>query len=407
MPSLLKQISRRNFVSSLGLMGAAFGLNPSTVFAGAEKPGEGPTGLMKCKPYLQAAQPDRMTIRWITHAKCYSWVEYGESAQALGLKAHRLHEGLVQANTLLQDIALTNLQPGKTYFYRAVSKRIEKFTAGKITYGETESSAVYSFTTPVAQAAQVQFSVFNDVHDRPESFAHLMQYKQEGKNDFVLLNGDIFSSLKDGENQVVDHLIAPLCDLFATHTPFVFARGNHEARGEYARQLPDYLNGRAHKFYYSFQAGPVYAIVLDSGEDKEDENPVYGGIIGFDAYRLEQKQWLQAEIQKKEFRKARYKVVFSHIPPYYTPNKDAHGTTFCRENWVPLLNKAGIDLMISGHTHKHGMHPPVAGQHSFPIVIGGGPKDGQRTLINVKADRQALVLNMVDDQGKTVGSLRV
>lgn len=402
----VNSMNRRKFISAVGFLGAAASLNPISVLAKSEEIRAENT-LVNCPPYLQAAFGDRISIRWICNRKCLSWVEYGESADKLNMKAYKVIDGMRQANNAIHDIPLKNLTPGKKYFYKAVSKPIEKFTAGKVSYGEPVSSDVYSFTQPAAKAAAVHFSVFNDVHDRPETFAHMWKFKGESPLDFVVLNGDIFSSLKDGEDQIVDHLLKPASELWATRIPFIYSRGNHEARGEYARQLPEYVNGREHKFYYSFEAGPVYFIVLDTGEDKEDNHPVYGDLLDFDSYRLEQKTWLEKEVQKDDFKKAKYKVVLAHIPPFYTPNKDAHGTSFFNEHWVPVMNKAKISLLISGHTHVHKIHEPVKGKHDFPIVVGGGPLDGQRTIINVAATAQNLKLEMIDDSGKSVGNLKI
>ena len=111
------------------------------------------------------------------------------------------------------------------------------------------------------------------------------------------------------------------------------------------------------------------------------------------------------EVSKKAFKKAKYKVVFSHIPLFNSG--DWHGPLHCRQVWNDVLNDAKIDLLISGHTHVYGIHPPVKGQHNYPIVIGGGPQDGKRTIIKVKADNDALVLDMIDDAGKNVGTLRI
>ncbi|GEO06493.1 hypothetical protein AAE02nite_41570 [Adhaeribacter aerolatus] len=72
-----------------------------------------------------------------------------------------------------------------------------------------------------------------------------------------------------------------------------------------------------------------------------------------------------------------------------------------------MLNKAKIDVLISGHTHKYGVHLPVEGQHNYPIIIGGGPADTKRTIINVTADQKALNLQMFDDSGKQVGALKI
>ncbi|MGV3642565.1 MAG: metallophosphoesterase [Adhaeribacter sp.] len=396
-----KAVSRRRFVSSLGLLGAA-GLLPAPVRALAPLPEEG--AILKTGPYLQAPDTDRVTIRWITRLPCYSWVEFGDSAAKLDRKAQTVSNGMVEANNTVHAITLKNLTPGRQYHYRICSKVIESFEPYKLVYGDTFTSDIYSFKTIDPGARTASFVVFNDIHDRPASFAHLMQYQGEGEKDFVFLNGDMFD-LQTDENQLVDHLLQPLSELFARRTPFVFSRGNHETRGKFSRQLAQYFDGGEEKYYYSFQRGPVYCIVLDSGEDKADNAPAYAGIVDFDAYRQQQAAWLEKEVQKKAFRKAKYKVVFSHIPLFHSG--DWHGTMHCRQVWNPILNKAKIDMLISGHTHKYGIHPPEKGQHDYPIVIGGGPQAGRRTLIRVAADQESLRLEMLDDSGKVVGTLQV
>jgi UDP-2,3-diacylglucosamine pyrophosphatase LpxH len=398
-----KHVSRRKFVSALGLLGVA-GMLPPPVSALAQSALPDESAILKTGPYLQAPQPDKITIRWITQVPCYSWVEYGEAAANLNQKAHLVTAGLVEANNTVHAITLKGLSPGRQYHYRICSKRIEQFEPYKLTYGDTYVSDPDSFRTPDPKATQTEFVVLNDIHDRPESFAHLLKFQGDTRKDFVFLNGDMFDFQTD-ENQLVNHLLQPVTELFARHTPFLFSRGNHETRGKFARQLVNYFDGGEEKFYYSFRRGPVYAIVLDSGEDKADDAPAYAGIVDFDAYRRQQAAWLEKEVQKKAFRQARYKVVFSHIPLYHSG--DWHGTMHCRQVWGPILNKAKIDLLVSGHTHKYGIHPPEKGQHDYPIVIGGGPRAGQRTLIKVKADQSALALEMVDDSGKVVGSLKV
>jgi hypothetical protein len=64
-------------------------------------------------------------------------------------------------------------------------------------------------------------------------------------------------------------------------------------------------------------------------------------------------------------------------------------------------------MVISGHTHKYGVHPPVKEQHLYPVIIGGGPKEGTRTLIKLQADAGSLRLTMLDDSGKEVGNYTV
>lgn len=405
---LKKGLNRRNFISMMGVLGLAGACPlPTMAFSEESQPAEN-NEILKAGPYLQAAYHDRITVRWITNVPCYSWVEYGESPVKLDKKVHTLNSGLIEAYNTINGIKLKKLQAGTNYHYRICSKVILDFIPNKIVYGNTYNSPVYSFITPALKADRLEFIVLNDIHDRPESFDVLMKFKGTTKKDFVFLNGDMFNFQTD-ENQLVDHLLKPLSTLIASTTPLVFSRGNHETRGKFARQLNKYFDGGEESYYYSFQQGPAYIIVLDSGEDKADEVIVYGAIVDFDAYRIEQAEWLEKEIQKEEFKQAKYKIVFSHIPFYNSPDNpgNGHGTVHCREQWGPLLNKAKIDVLISGHTHRYGIHPAIPGEHNYPIVIGGGPSDGKRTIMQVKADQNALNVQMFDDSGKMVGSLTI
>ena len=110
-------------------------------------------------------------------------------------------------------------------------------------------------------------------------------------------------------------------------------------------------------------------------------------------------------MQKPAFRNAKFRVVMMHIPHYYSG--EGHGTLHCRKLFAPLFNKYRIDLFLAGHTHKYGVFQPKPGEHDYPIVIGGGPREGNRTLIKIKADQQNLKLTMLRDDGAEVGNVQL
>lgn len=350
------------------------------------------------RPYLTPLDSQRMSVRWITAKPCYGWVEYGENG-SFDKKQHAVKEGLVNAYNRIHEVVIEGLQPGKVYNYRVASKDITDFQPYKLTYGEIIQSETSSFSTMDPTAKEVSWLVLNDIHDRPKSFAHLMQLNKDDNYDFVFLNGDMFDYQTD-EKQIIDHLLNPCTDCFASKKPMLFVRGNHETRGKYARNLKDYFSSPGGQ-YFTFQWGPVFAIALDTGEDKEDTHPVYAGIVDFDAYRQQQAIWLEKQLQSKEFRKAKYRVVMMHIPPFYSGT--GHGAMHVRSMFSPLFDKYKVDIVISGHTHTYGIHPPVTGQHNYPIVIGGGPTEGKRTLIKVKAGQNSFGLQMLGDNGSEVG----
>jgi acid phosphatase type 7 len=354
------------------------------------------------QPYLHTLDNKQMYIRWITNRNCYSWVEYGE-ASVLDKKIHAVTDGLVNANNRVHEIVLDDLVPGKTYHYRVASKEIRRWDEDIAVFGETIYSKTYSFTTMAGDAQEVRMLVLNDLHDTPSSFPHLLKLNGSDPYDLVFLNGDMFNYQK-GEEQIINHLISPCTNGFAIQKPMLFVRGNHELRGPFAHQLKDYFS-YPQGYYFHFQYGPVFAIALDTGEDKEDDRPVYAGLAAFDAFREKQAVWLEKVMQSDAYRNARYKVVFMHIPPFYS--NEAHGSVHSRKLFSHLFDRYKVDLVICGHTHVHGVHPPVKDQHDYPIIIGGGPKPGTRTLIKIKANQQELNVQMLDDAGKEVGTYTV
>lgn len=389
---------RKTFLTSLSLVTGAT-LLPSALRGGISVADTGE--LIKCGPYLQSPRQNQITIRWITNKPVYSWIKFGEAPGLLDQVQHQSTDGLINANTTVQAITIEGLKPGKTYYYQILSKEIVDFKPYKVSYGNTFAGEVLTFKTLKADGADAEIWILNDIHDRPESFQQILQYHQPNA-DFIFLNGDMFNWQKD-EQQLIDHLISPLVKAAGINVPFILSRGNHETRGAFARDLHRYFNGVDEKYYYSFTHGPMYIIVLDSGEDKADDHPEYAGIVDFDSYRERQKHWLEKEVQKPEFKNARYKIVFSHIPLFYAGN--GHGVQHCRELWAPILNKAKINVLISGHTHVYGVHPPQAGEHDYPVIIGGGPLDNIRTLIKLKYDKAGLKASTFNEKGILMDTL--
>jgi 3',5'-cyclic AMP phosphodiesterase CpdA len=344
-----------------------------------------------------------MSIMWLTNKKGVSWVEFGEGSH-LNKKATSEHDGLIDAFNTINSVTLADLKPGTQYSYRVVSRETLPSKPNNLQLGEAIYSKTFSFTTPQRDPETVSFLMINDIHDRPESIPHLMKLGAQKPYDFVFFNGDVFNQQND-QQQIVDHMLLPATQVFASEKPFIMSRGNHETRGPFARDLGDYFMNRDERFYSAFEWGPVFFIVLDTGEDKEDNDKEYTGLVAFDDYRKKQAKWLESVMQTKAYKKAKYRVVLMHIPIYYSG--DWHGTMHCRELFGPLFNKYKVDVTLSGHTHKYGFHEPVAGDHSYPIIIGGGPQDGRRTITRIEADAKALTIKMLRDDGVEVGNLAI
>lgn len=391
-----RKLKRRSFLNIALTTGAVITLGGGNPLNAKEIENNADTEhLFTTKPYLQNVSQDAITVRWITNKPCYSWVEYGLDEQ-LGNKAQTSNLGLIEANNRVHGITLTGLKPGSQYYYKVFSKDFESYEPYKIKFGTTIASEIYSFKTVSQQEKEVTLLILNDIHDRPASIGHLIGLNGKNTYDLVVLNGDMFNYQTD-EAQIVTNLLNPCAETFSTDIPFVYLRGNHEVRGKFARQLPSYFENVNKAQYFTFTRGPVHFICLDTGEDKEDNHREYSGFADFDSYREVQAVWLKKQLKSKAFKKAKYKVVIMHIPHYHSDK--LHGTLHCRALFGTLLNQHKIDLMICGHTHKHGFYPAQK-DHNFPMIIGGGPKEGERTLITLKANEEALTALVIDDKGR-------
>ena len=87
---------------------------------------------------------------------------------------------------------------------------------------------------------------------------------------------------------------------------------------------------------------------------------------------------------------AKFKVALMHIPPIAGTapvSKDLHSL------FVPLLEKAGINLMICGYTHNTTMHE-ASKKCSFPIL-----ENGSATLLNIRANNEKMAVIVEDFEG--------
>lgn len=320
-----------------------------------------------CGPILLRPSNSDISILWITDAPCTSFVRFGKGSK-LNHKAQASHHGLIDALTKIHRVRLAGLEAGQTYSYQVVSKTIGSFLDRHVVYSDEVESPIHTFTTFNPEADHLSFISISDLHGAANLLDRILAEAPLNDVDFVVFNGDMVDSIEE-VSDIQDQILQPAARHFAHETPLVFVRGNHETRGPYARDLPNYLLADGEFFYYGFRHGPAYFSVMDSGEDKVDSHAEYSGLADFDPYRTDQAAWLHEDLKKASHSSAEYHFVFSHMPPY--GGNDWHGEQQIRSLWVPILDEYGCDVVLSGHTHEYAYLPSQKTGSTFDTIIAG------------------------------------
>ena len=349
-------------------------------------------------PYLQVPGASSMTVVWHTNRPAVSHVEYGPT-ESLGQTAVSAQHGLVDNHRTSHVVRLSGLAPGTPYFYRVVSREFLGYDKQHIVrWGETVASEVRSFTTLDPAARDYSFTVVSDIHENAARFEKLLAGVDWKATPFVVFNGDMVNDFMT-EGQPFAGFLDAAVRMFAARRPFVYVRGNHDVRGRFARRLDEYFPTAAGRAYYSFDQGAIHFVVLDSGEDKVDGHEYYNGLVAFEPYRREQAEWLAQDLASAPARRARFRVVISHIPPR---GGEGFAIDEVRRLWEPAANTGWVDLWMSGHTHRVAALAPAAGGNGYHLVVNA---PDTTTHVDVLARR--LEVAVVRENGERLAAVTV
>lgn len=353
---------------------------------------------IKYGPYLQNVGENEATVVWVSSDEALGWVEvapddknhfYAEERP----KYYEAVNGRIVTGTL-HRVTIKGLKKGTTYRYRVYSREVLDGISWDVKYGKiaaTNSYRPFSFTTLDGSKNETHFAVLNDIHARNEVLDSLVKNVNVNELDLMIFNGDMASHL-NSEEQMFEGFINTSVKLFASGLPVFYARGNHETRGPFCTRFMDYFPTSSGKPYYTFRQGPVYFVMLDGGEDKPDSDIEYGGLSAFDAYRAEQAEWLKKVVESKEFKEAPLRIVLLHIPPF---TSTWYGTLQVNKLFVPILNNANIQLMLSGHTHRHSFQQKGDNGNNFPILT-----NSNNEIVDVRINGQKIHIKIFDTKGK-------
>ena len=148
--------------------------------------------------------------------------------------------------------------------------------------------------------------------------------------------------LQIGEYQRIARKIAP-------SIPVYHVAGNHDVgNAPTADSLSEYRKSFGPD-YYSFRAGPIYGIVLDSTLIHRPEGAL-------DAYQ-KQDAWLRKELEAAKSSGSKQIVIFQHHPLFLKNAQEADQyeniPLVRRGALLDLFRSYGIRHVFAGHTHKN------------------------------------------------------
>jgi len=291
--------------------------------------------LLRRAPYLQMGGEDRIRIRWRTFPAADSGVWFGPAPDEL--------TSFVSDAAAVSDheVELLGLAPDTTYFY-AVGTASAPFAGGDVDH-------FFVTHPPLGDPRPARYWVLGDSGTAsPDAEAVRDAYyglEPGVHTDLWLMLGDNAYLLgSDVEYQIALFDIYPEMLRRSVLWP---ARGNWETSaatfyGIFSFPTAGESGGTPSgtEAYSSFDHGSVHFVRLDSaGSDRSVGGPMW--------------TWLEADLAATS---QEWIIAYWHHPPYSKGGHDSDtdpGQTLMRENFGPLLEAGGVDLVLCGHSHSY------------------------------------------------------
>ena len=294
-------------------------------------------------PYLQKAGPTRMTVRWRTASATESVIKYGTSLGNLNQTASDL------TGKTEHEMDITGLTANTTYYYQIENSSAVLVPASADMYFKTSPNT--GTTQPITAWVLGDCGTANS-NQRAVRDAY---YNYIGSNhtDMVLFLGDnAYNSGTDNEYQYA--VFENMYEDKLKNTVAWSCLGNHDGYStNSASQTGPYYDifsfptaaesgGTASgtEAYYSFDYGNIHFISLESYQTDRS--------VGGTMYN-----WCLNDIQNTT---AEWIVAFWHHPAYTKGSHDSDSETQLvqmRQNFLPMLESNGVDLVLSGHSHSY------------------------------------------------------
>ena len=275
-------------------------------------------------PLLQVHRTDEVWVQWESDSDpvgAQHVVEWGFSAPTENTTASQ-ETLVVSAGRFLHRAILAGLPADTQIQYRVRSG--------------TDTSP--TFTTRTASSGGFRMAWLADNQNQGgTSFQGVLDRVVPHDVDFIGHAGD---SVQNGNvvQEWHDDWYAPLTGAsgIGQAVPVMVTRGNHD--GEFPTAyayhwLPN--NGS----YHAATIGPMRLIVLDSN-----------------FFGAAQRNWLTAELTSAASLDADFRVVVFHHLPHtnlWCNSGGYNGQASVRDEWVPIFEQHGVDVVVSGHAHAY------------------------------------------------------
>jgi predicted phosphodiesterase len=306
-------------------------------------------------PYVQMTTTDSVVIRWLTDENEFGVVRYGEDSDHLAVIE------LENAPKKNHMVKLRNLKPGTRYFYQIgeingfhdFDEARDWFKTSPDKVVPTRIWAIGDSGEPGDTLNQVRDAALNWMKMNPLVAANSAgKAGQQDNNPFI----DVWISLGDiayrsGTNEQYQAALFDTFDSLTGNTALWPVYGNHDdRRWTYFDifDLPE--NGEAGGLeshtenYYAFDYSNVHFVMLDS----QDSGLSQTGKMA---------TWLKKDLAQNS---KPWVIAAFHHPPYSKGTHDSDDESDSggrmdemRENILPILEQAGVDLVLSGHSHMY------------------------------------------------------
>lgn len=164
------------------------------------------------------------------------------------------------------------------------------------------------------------------------------------KPEFVIVTGDLIndpaSAAQAAEYKRIAGKLDPKIRLYSVP-------GNHDVGNEPTAESLARYRERFGPDYYTFHAGDITGIVLNSNLEKGAKN------VPEEAAKME--AWFGAELAKAKTAGAKQIIVFQHIPLFKKdpsePEVYDNVPVDVRQRYLKLMHETGVKWVFSGHLH--------------------------------------------------------